>query len=179
MSVTSPHWSAGTPIPPPPSKIGHISQAAKARNCASANIIHNTWLKACCTILCISSWTSSTHRRLGSSSRRICLLTKSSNEISGTNKAGRGPCEQKKKKNSDLREIHILVISSNCDLISYRCVSNGRQYIFCGKSLQGIHVLKCLTKDVVKNVTYPRSSTTVLVNKTKIKLDSFSLGLFI
>ena len=83
------------------------------------------------------------------------------------------------KKNSDLREIHILVISSNCDLISYRCVSNGRQYIFCGKSFQGIHVLKCLTKDVVKNVTYPRSSTTVLVNKTKIKLDSFSLGLFI
>ena len=82
-------------------------------------------------------------------------------------------------KNSDLREIHILVISSKCDLISYRCVSNGRQYIFCGKSFQGIHVLKCLTKDVVKNVTYPRSSTTVLVNKTKIKLDSFSLGLFI
>ena len=98
MSVASPHWSAGTPIPPPPSsKIGHISQAAKARNCASANIIHNTWLKACCTILCISSWTSSTHRRLGSSNRRICLLTKSSNEISGTNKAGRGPCEREKK----------------------------------------------------------------------------------
>ena len=50
-----------------------------------------TWLNACCTILCISSWTSSTHRRLGSSSRRICLLTRSSNEISGTNNAGRGP----------------------------------------------------------------------------------------
>lgn len=85
-------------FPPPSSKIGHISQGFKARNCASDNIIHNTWLKACCTILCISSWTSSTHRRLGSSSRRICLLTKSSNEISGTNKAGRGPCEQKQKK---------------------------------------------------------------------------------
>ena len=84
-----------------------------------------------------------------------------------------------RKKNSDLREIHILVISSNCDPISYRCVSNSRQYNFCGKSLQGIHVLKCLTKGVVKNVTYPRSSTTVLVNKTKIKLDSFSLGLFL
>ena len=84
MSVASPHWSAGTPIPPPPQS-------------ASTNIIHNTWLKACCTILCISSWTSSTHRRLGSSSRRICLLTKSSNEISGTNKAGRGPCEREEK----------------------------------------------------------------------------------
>ena len=82
------------------------------------------------------------------------------------------------KKNSDLREIHILVISTKCDLISYRCVSNGRQYIFCGKSFQGIHLLKSLAKGVVKNVTYPRSSTTVLVNKIKRKLDSFSPHLF-
>ena len=29
-------------FPPPSSKVGHISQGFKARNCASDNIIHNT-----------------------------------------------------------------------------------------------------------------------------------------
>lgn len=62
-----------------------------------------TWLNACCTMRCISSWTSSTQRRLGSSSLRICLLTKSSNEISGTNKAGRGPYNTKKQKSISYR----------------------------------------------------------------------------
>lgn len=48
----------------------------------------------CWTILCSSSWTSSTHRRLGSSRRLICRFTNSSKDTSGTKSAGRGPCKQ-------------------------------------------------------------------------------------
>lgn len=48
----------------------------------------------CWMILCSSSWTSSTHRRLGSSRHLICRFTKSSKETSGTKSAGRGPCIQ-------------------------------------------------------------------------------------
>ena len=55
-------------------------------------------LNACCTTHCIFSWISSTQWTLGSWSLRICLLTKSSNEISGTYKAGRGPYNTKKQK---------------------------------------------------------------------------------
>ena len=47
-------------------------------------------------ILSISSCTSSTQRNPGSSRRRICRLTRSSKEISGTNSAGLGPCHAKK-----------------------------------------------------------------------------------
>ena len=42
------------------------------------NISCWTSLPQCWMILCISSWTSSTQRRLGSSSRLICLLTSNS-----------------------------------------------------------------------------------------------------
>lgn len=50
-----------------------------------------TCVPQCWMILCISSWTSSMQRRLGSSNLWICRLTRSSNEISGTNNAGLGP----------------------------------------------------------------------------------------
>ena len=55
------------------------------------NSKRHTCVKECWTILCISSWTSSTQRKLGSSNRRICRFTNSSKEISGTNRAGLGP----------------------------------------------------------------------------------------
>ena len=52
-----------------------------------------TCVPQCCMIRCISSCTSSTHRRLGSSRRRICRFTRSSKDTSGTKRAGRGPCK--------------------------------------------------------------------------------------
>ena len=49
------------------------------------------WSPQCWTMRCISSWTSSTQRRLGSCNLRICLFTSNSKLTSGTNIAGRGP----------------------------------------------------------------------------------------
>ena len=180
MSVASPHWRAGTPIPPPP----HPQKSVTFPKRPKPEIVHLP------TLFTIPDWRraaqsfASPHGRAPHIEDWAPLVDVS---VSWLKAQMKSPVQTRQaedpisrnKKNSDLREIHILVISTKCDLISYRCVSNGRQYIFCGKSFQGIHLLKSLAKGVVKNVTYPRSSTTVLVNKTKIKLDSFSLGLFI
>ena len=56
-----------------------------------------TCVPQCWIIRCSSSCTSSTQRRLGSSSRRICLFTSSSNDTSGTKRAGLGPCRGKQQ----------------------------------------------------------------------------------
>ena len=176
MSVASPHWRAGTPIPPPP-LLKNRSRFPSGQSQKLCICTIPDWRRAAQSF-------ASPHGRAPHIEDWAPLVDvsvswlKAQMKSPGQTRQAEDPVSRN-KKNSDLREIHILVISTKCDLISYRCVSNGRQYIFCGKSFQGIHVLKCLTKDVVKNVTYPRSSTTVLVNKTKIKLDSFSLGLFI
>ena len=74
---------------------------------------------------CISTGTSSTERRLGSSRLRICLLTRSSNEISRTKRAGSGdPTIQGSKNVWDIE--YIYMATPKCALWRQK----GAKYLF-------------------------------------------------
>ena len=85
----------------------------------NTNVI--TWAPHCCMIRCISSWTSSTQRSDGSSSRLICRFTSNSNDTSGTNKLGRGPLKIKIKAdfNFSISNIEIKVFEWNFNEIFF------------------------------------------------------------
>lgn len=67
-------------------------------------------------ILCISSCINSTHLKDGSSNLLICLLTKSSNETSGTKSAGRGPFAFLQKK----RQLTSFILLPSTHLIAVK-----------------------------------------------------------
>ena len=118
MSVASPHWSAGTPIPPPPQKSVTFPKPPKPE------IVHLP------TLFTIPDWRraaqsfASPHGRaphIGDWAPLVDVSVswpKAQMKSPGQTRQAEDPVSRD-KKNSDLREIHILMISSNCVTVAF------------------------------------------------------------
>lgn len=144
-------------------------------------LINICWLtcvlkeEQCWMILCSSSWTSSTQRRLGSSSLLICRFTNNSKETSGTKSAGRGPCRAHHKhiktqillftcyaaKWENLTWIWIKQITQIESGEAHRSIADGSEDIKLGQSSQGVDGLQSAAEGLMEYVTDPSAPASV------------------
>lgn len=126
----------------------------------------------CWMILCSSSWTSSTQRRLGSSSRLICRFTNNSKDTSGTKSAGRGPCRANHthqlyylpailSNERTWQEFELNKLHKQKSGEAHRSVADGSEDIKLSQSSQRVDGLQSAAKGLVEYVTDPSAATAV------------------
>lgn len=127
----------------------------------------------CWMILCSSSWTSSTQRRLGSSSRLICRFTNNSKETSGTKSAGRGPCRANHTHIETHQQYYLPALPpsertwlefrlnklNEWKAEAHRSIADSSEDIKLSQSSQGVDGLQSAAKGLMEYVTDPCTPT--------------------